>query len=49
MLGTLTLEGWCQFGTLRLQGIDREPDPSWHYAVWWHVDTGEVRLEQKNR
>lgn len=46
VLGTLTPEGWCQIGSLRLQGLGREPDPPWHYAVWWHVDTGDVRLER---
>lgn len=43
VLKTLTPNGWCEIGAIRLQGAGRNPDPTWHYVIWWDVDTGEVR------
>ena len=45
-LVTLTPDGWCQVGWLeRISQI--KVSATLRYPVWWHIDTGDVRLEQE--
>ncbi|MFT4038125.1 MAG: hypothetical protein QM692_08110 [Thermomicrobiales bacterium] len=44
-LATLTPDGWCHIGWLeRISQI--KVSAALRHQVWWHVDTGEVRVER---